>query len=211
MNAKLQVLGNMFNTSITDDLGNFQLGSKEFSAPYAEFIANGYFFNEVSGELSNGTLTLRALVDLRNSATINVNILTHLKYARIKRLVTSGMSFDEANTQAQKELFDAFGLSSFVNKDASSFSITAGTDESAALIAISSLLLLDRTEAALTEYLAKLSEDFGRNGYFSDNLKNQINEDKINLAGYLTDIKEMRSCRVSFCVIRLYFFYNSTY
>ena len=190
MNAKLQVLGNMFNTSITDDLGNFQLGSKEFTAPYAEFIANGYFFNEVSGELSNGTLSLRALVDLRNSATINVNILTHLKYARIKRLVTSGMSFDEANSQAQKELFEAFGLSAFGSKDASSFSITAGTDESAALIAISSLLLLDRTEAALTEYLAKLSEDFGRNGYFSDNLKSQINEDKVSLAEHLTQIKE---------------------
>ena len=189
MNAKLQVLGNMFNTSITDDLGNFQLGSKDFSAPYAEFIANGYFFNEVSGKLSNSTLTLRALVDLRNSTTINVNILTHLKYARIKKLVASGVNFDEANTQAQNELFEAFGLSSFGNKDTSSFSITAGTDESAALIAISSLLLLDRTEAALTEYLAKLSEDFGRKGYFSENMKNQINEYKIKLARYLSDIK----------------------
>ena len=190
MNDKLQVLGNMFNTSITDDLGNFQLGSKEFTAPFAEIIANGYFFNEVSGELSNGTLSLRALVDLSKSESINVNILTHLKYARIKNLVKAGKSFSDANSQAQKELFEAFGLGSLGDQDASSFSIIAGTDESAALIAISSLLLLNRTEAALTEYLARLSEDFGKNGCFSDNLKKQINEDKIELAEHLSDIAD---------------------
>ena len=87
MDSKLQVLGSLFNTAITDDLGNFMLGSKEFSTPYAEFMANGYFFNEVKGELSNSTLTLRALVDLQDNTTVNVNILTHLKYSRIKNLV----------------------------------------------------------------------------------------------------------------------------
>ena len=90
MDSKLQVLGSVYNTAITDDLGNFMLGSKEFSTPYAEFMANGYFFNEVKGDLSNGTLTLRALVDLQDNTTVNVNLLTHLKYARIKNLVSSG-------------------------------------------------------------------------------------------------------------------------
>ncbi len=190
MDSKLQVLGSMFNTSITDDLGNFVLGSKEFSTPYAEFMANGYFFNEVKGELSNGTLTLRALVDLNDNTTVNVNVLTHLKYARIKNLVASGKRFDEANTQAQKELLNAFGLGSYSNKEVSSFSIIAGTDESAALIAISSLLLMDRTEAALTEYLSKLSTNFGENGYFTDEMKTQISSDKKKLAKYLNDIKQ---------------------
>ena len=180
----------MFNTSITDDLGNFFLGSKEFSTPYAEFMANGYFFNEVKGELSNGTLTLRALVDLKDNTTVNVNVLTHLKYARIKNLVASGKRFDEANKQAQKELLDAFGLSAYSDKEVSSFSIIAGTDESAALIAISSLLLLDRTEAALTEYLSKLSADFGKNGRFSTEIQAQISSDKKELAPYISDIKE---------------------
>ena len=190
MDAKLQVLGSMFNTSITDDLGNFVLGSKEFPTPYAEFMANGYFFNEVKGQLSNGTLTLRALVDLKNNTTVNVNVLTHLKYARIKNLVASGKRFDEANEQAQKELLKAFGLSSYSSKEVSSFSIIAGTDESAALIAISSLLLMHRTEAALTEYLSKLSADFGKKGCFSTEIQTQISSDKNKLAIYLNDIKE---------------------
>ncbi len=190
MDSKLQVLGSMYNTSITDDLGNFVLGSKEFPTPYAEFMANGYFFNEVKGKLSNGTLTLRALVNLKENETANVNILTHLKYARIKNLVASDKKFDEANAQAQKELFEAFGLETYSNKDVSSFSIIAGTDEAAALIAISSILLMDRTEAALTEYLSKLSADFGKNGCFSNEMKGQISSDKKNLAKYLNDIKE---------------------
>ena len=190
MDSKLQVLGSMFSTAITDDLGNFMLGSKEFSTPYAEFMANGYFFNEVKGELSNGTLTLRAIVDLQDNTTVNVNILTHLKYSRIKNLVASGKTYSDANEQAQKELLTAFGLANLTNKDVSSFSIISGTDESAALIAISSLLLMERTEAALTEYLAKLSSDFGKNGTFSEEIQNQISEDKNKLAMYLSDIKD---------------------
>ena len=190
MDAKLQVLGSLFNTAITDDLGNFMLGSKEFSTPYAEFMANGYFFNEVKGELSNGTLTLRALVDLQDNTTVNVNILTHLKYSRIKNLVSSGKNYTEANKQAQKELLTAFGLANLTDKDVSSFSIISGTDESAALIAISSLLLMERTEAALTEYLSKLSSDFGKNGTFSEDIQSQISKDKYKLAMFLSDIKD---------------------
>ncbi len=190
MDSKLQVLGSLFNTAITDDLGNFMLGSKEFSTPYAEFMANGYFFNEVKGELSNGTLTLRALVDLQDNTTVNVNILTHLKYSRIKNLVSSGKNYTEANKQAQKELLTAFGLANLTDKDVSSFSIISGTDESAALIAISSLLLMERTEAALAEYLSKLSSDFGKNGTFSEDIQSQISKDKYKLAMFLSDIKD---------------------
>lgn len=190
MDARLQVLGSTFNTNISDDLGNFMFGSKEFSTPYAELMANGYFFNEVKGQLSNGTLTLRALVDLRDHTTINVNILTHLKYARIKNLISSGKNFGEANTQSQKELMDAFGLGAYNNKEVSSFSFISGTDESASLIAISSLLLMDRSEAAFTEYLSKLSESFGRYGKFTDEIVAQIEKDKQRIAKKLLNVKE---------------------
>ena len=191
MDEKLQVLGDMYKTFITDDLGNFEFGSKEFASPYAELMAHGYFFNEVKGELSNGTLTLRALVDLSNKTAVNVNILTHLKYSRIKNLVESGKNFGEADKQAQEELLNAFGLGEYAANDVSSFSITAGTDESAALIAISSLLLMERSEAAFTEYLSKLSADFGKNGKFSAELSAQIDADKNKLAeGCIKEVRE---------------------
>lgn len=183
MDSKLQVRGDFYSSTIQDDMGNFSFGSKLFEAPYAELTANGYFFNEVEGELSSGTLSLRALVDLSDKTTVNVNVLTHLKYQRVQRLVEGGMSFKEANTQAQKELFTAFGLQRYEDKDASSFSIIGGTDESAALIAISSLLIVDRSEAALTEYLAKLCKEFGDNGAFTESTRQQMKEDRNALAG----------------------------
>lgn len=190
MDGNLQVLGSLYSATIQDDLGNFSFGSKLFEAPYAELTANGYFFNEVDGELSSGTLNLRALVDLSDETTVNVNLLTHLKYQRIQKLIAEGMRFREANKHAQKELFTAFGLQKYAEKDASTFSIAGGTDESAALIAISSLLLVDRSEAALTEYLAKLCREFGENGKFGSSTLQQISEDKKSLSNKLSSVRE---------------------
>lgn len=140
--------------------------------------------------MSSGTLNLRALVDLSDETTVNVNLLTHLKYQRIQKLIAEGMKFREANKQAQKELFTAFGLQKYAEKDASTFSIAEGTDESAALIAISSLLLVNRSEAALTEYLAKLCREFGESGKFGNNTLQQISEDKKYLSNQLSSVRE---------------------
>lgn len=189
MDSKLQVLGSMFNTTILDNIGNFTFGSKEFQAPYAEMMATGYFFNEITGNLSGGVLVLRALVDLSNSSTVNVNILTHLKYSRIKNLIAGGKSFKEANAQAQLELLTQFGLQRYSSKDVSQFSMGDGTDESAALIAISSLLLMKRSEGELTEYLSTLSQEFGKNGTFSEATKNQFKQDKQLLMRKLSSIQ----------------------
>ena len=70
MDAGLQVSGGMYGTVVTDDIGNFVLGSKAFSAPYAEIMSTGYFFNEYTGTLSDGTLTLRALVELDGKSAV---------------------------------------------------------------------------------------------------------------------------------------------
>lgn len=188
MDRNMNPLGSMFSTTISNNSGSFSFGSKELDAPFAQLTANGYFFNECNGELSKGTLSLRSIVNLNDASSVNVNILTHLKYQRIFNLVESGKSFDEANKQAQEELLTEFGLQRFSNKDASQYSIASGTDEAGALIAISSLLLVDRSEAQLTEYLSKLSEEFGKNGSFSSTSKQQFHSDRIKLAHELTDI-----------------------
>ena len=128
MNAKMQMLGDTYISTIQDNIGNFTFGSKVFATPFAELSANGYFFNEVSGTLSLGTLNLKSVVDLSDKVTVNVNILTHLKYQRIINLVNQGNRFKEANKQAQEELFAAFGLSKYAEKDASLFSIVEGNE-----------------------------------------------------------------------------------
>ena len=181
MDANMQPLGSIYSSTISDNTGSFSFGSKEFETPFALLTANGYFFNEVDGQLSRGTLTLMAIVNLSDQSTVNVNILTHLKYKRIINLIGQNKSYSDANKQAQKELLTAFGLQRFLDVDVSQYSITTGSDQAGALLAISSLILVDKSEAALTEYLAKLSEEFGQGGKFSETSQQQLKKDRNKL------------------------------
>lgn len=188
LDNKMQTIGEMYTTTILDDVGSFTFGSKKLTSPYADLTANGYFFNEVKGRLSDGTLNLRAVVDVSDATTINVNILTHIKYQRVLNLVASGKSFKEANAQAQRELFEAFGCPQFADVDVSHFSIIGGDDKAGVLIAISSLLLVERSEAEVTEYLAKLCREFAGEGKFSSATQEIIRMDLGILSGYLDGI-----------------------
>ena len=171
MDGRLHATGNTFIESIKDDSGSFDFGSQEFDTPYAKLTATGYFFNEVTGNLSNGMINLNAIVDLSRASSVNVNLLTHLKSQRIQNLIESGKSFTEASNQSQQELMMAFGLQQYADKDVSQFSVSSGTDEAAALIAVSSIIQVGRSEASMTEFLSKLTNEFGDNGYFSDATK----------------------------------------
>lgn len=191
MDSNLNPTGSSFSTLITDHAGNFSFGTTTLNSPYAQLTANGYFYNEVTGALSSGTLTLRALADLGEQSTVNVNILTHLKYSRIMDLVEKDhKTYAEANKQAQQELLTQFGLQRFADTDAANYSITSGTPEAGALIAISSLILKDRTEAQVTEYLAKLSKEFGETGAFSVETRAIIKNDCKSLTGVLRLIED---------------------
>ena len=188
LDASFKAVGTNFHSEIIDNAGNFSLGEMTLDTPYATMTANGYFYNEISNQLSNGTLTLNAIVDLRNKSSVNVNILTHLKYYRVQKLLSIGQSFSEANKQAQEELMRAFCLEKYNTSDFSQFSIVSGTDQAAALISISALVLIDRKEADLTEYLARLSKEFGEDGFFSVSTKNIMDGDRYKLRDKLETI-----------------------
>lgn len=181
LDKNLSPIGSIYTTKIKDDDGAFMFSTQSFTSPYALLSAEGYFFNEVKGKLSNSTLHLEAIVDLSDNSTININLLTHLKADRIKKLKLSGLSFKEANIQAQKELLTNFGLQRYTNIDASKFTITAGTEESGALIVVSSAFLLDRSEAQLTEFLSKTNQDFAEEGQLSDEFKSDYRTNCLNL------------------------------
>lgn len=191
LDADLDETGESFTSTITDNEGTFTFGSKLLKSPYVKFSASGYYFNEVTGELSKGTLALNAVANLQNAADVNLNILSHLKYQRVMDLVAKdGKSFKEANNQAQEEVLKTFGLEKYAKTDVNHFSITSGTDEAAALIAVSSLILYNRSEAQITEYLSQLSEEFAENGNFSETTKLQIRKDMFSLESKLPQIAE---------------------
>ena len=145
----------------------------------------------MNGKLSESEIKLDAIVDLKDNSTINVNVLTHLKSKRIHHLVaTKGLTFKEANAQAQKELLTQFGLQQFASKDASQFSLTSGDDASGTLIAISSLVLTDKSDAEIVEFLSILSNEFGTEGAFTQETKKRIQSGKNYLNARLDRISE---------------------
>lgn len=183
--------GQSYTTTIENNTGDFNYGSLKVNSPYAKLTADGYFFNEVSGALSNSTIKLDALVDLSDNTTVNVNVLTHLKSQRINYLVTNkGKSFKEANKQAQKELLSQFGLQEYAGKDASQYSITSGDDAAGVLVAVSSLVLSDRSEAEIVEYLSLLSNEFATTGTFTDKTKERLKSTRNYLNGKLETIAD---------------------
>ncbi len=189
LNADMTATGKSFTATIENNYGDFDFGTITAESQFAKLQAEGYFFNEVNGELSPSTIHLNAIVDLTDSRTVNVNILTHLKSERIVKLAKQGSSYKEANEQAQKELLTAFGLQNHSLKDASQFSITSGDDAAGALIAISSLILYNRNVAEIVEFLSQLTEEFSNLGTFRPATKEVLRKTRNELNDKFSDIE----------------------
>lgn len=111
----LNPTGKNYQTKTTDDAGTFGINN-QIDSRYVEIIATGYYFNEISGRVSNSTITLRALSDLTESGKTNVNLLTTLEIDRIRHLVVSEeMSVSQAREMAEKELFDVFHIPEIIS------------------------------------------------------------------------------------------------
>ncbi len=173
---------NIFKTETTDDNGDFIFGSKmALVSQFVELEISGYFYNEVTGEISSSSITLNALADVSGKSKVNVNIITHLVYKRIKNLVSDGLSFSDAQKQAHKELLKVFRITKEV-KNSDDISLTDGTEDAAVLLAISAVLLHNKSEGKFSEYIAKLSNDFATDGIISDStLMEQIHTGQKNV------------------------------
>mgnify|MGYP000915210176 FL=1 len=173
---------NIFKTETTNDNGEFLFDSKmELSSQFVELEISGYFFNEVTGKRSSSQITLNALADVSVKNKVNVNILTHLVYKRIKNLVSDGLTFPVAQKQAHKELLMVFYITKDI-KNSDDIGLTDGNEDAAILLAISAVLLHDKQEAAFSEFIAKLSNDFASDGTISDNsLMEQIKAGQKNV------------------------------
>ena len=160
---------NIFKTETTNNKGDFIFDSKmELLTQFVELEISGYFYNEVTGVRSTSPITLNALADVSGKSKVNVNIITHLVYKRIKNLVSEGLSFSVAQKQAHKELLKVFSITKDI-KNADDICLEDGDEDAAVLLAISSVLLHDKREAEFSEYIAKLSNDFATDGVITDN------------------------------------------
>ncbi len=162
----LNPTGKNYQTKTVDDAGTFGINN-QIDSRYVEIIATGYYFNEISGRLSNSTITLRALSDLTESGKTNVNLLTTLEIDRVRHLVVSeGMSVAQARETAERELFDLFHIPEIVavSESFDKMDITRGGDANAVLLAISATLQGKRSEGELSELIAKIALELQTSG-----------------------------------------------
>jgi hypothetical protein len=177
--------GQSYTVSTIDDFGSFVLHS-EVTGTYVEFIAQGFYFNEVSGEISGASLTLRAIAKVEPDLASNVNILTTLSKNRIIHLVKEeGMEFNDAKTQAEREILALFNIALDENTDFNAMDIQQAGLNHAALLAISSVVQGDQTVGQLSELISKIILDIEDNGRIDNQSTRELiisNAEKLNLA-----------------------------
>ena len=159
--------GKSFKGKIFNDKGEYVVSGVTFASRYALLEANGYYWNENTFKESKGTVALKALVDLFERKNININLLTHLAYERVLYLTATGIDLEVAKKQAEKEIFEAFGIAGDFAR-AEDLDIFASGDGNAALLAISVLLPSDLADVNLAERLANFADDIECDGKWDD-------------------------------------------
>ncbi|HPR31509.1 MAG TPA: hypothetical protein PLK12_05420 [Prolixibacteraceae bacterium] len=164
----LSQTGRNFNSQIIRNDGSFEIRNITLQNNLIEIKADGFYFNEVEGQISENRLTLYALSDILEQNSINVNVITTLEKARTEYLTGQGLSFFEAKKQAQKEVLAVFEIEKDDMRFSERLNIADSGDDDAILLALSIILQGNRTVAELTELLAKLSLDLRDNGVVDD-------------------------------------------
>lgn len=174
LNSELNPTGRSFKSEILDDKGSFSLADIELTSNYVQLSVNGYYFNEVNGNLSTSQITLNALADITNNKSVNVNVLSHLEEKRVRSLIkVEKKSFSEAKKQAQTEIYSSFFVKTSPTTNSELVSLTKNDDNSNILLGISAALLniSESDNAKLTELLSILSADLDKDGAIEESLK----------------------------------------
>ncbi|MBN1953246.1 MAG: hypothetical protein JW801_18720 [Bacteroidales bacterium] len=171
LNNEYTQTGNSFNTT-TNELGQFSFEGIGLASPYVEIIGDGFYFNEISGELSSERISLKAIGHATPDSTlINVNILTHLEFERVKYLITEeGLSLDEAKTQAQEEILSIFEMKEYAVWNPEYLDISKTGEGNAILLALSAIFQGNHTTSELSLLLADFTADIKTDGLLDDTL-----------------------------------------
>ena len=168
----LTYTGREYIDEISSNKGDFVIPKVNLVYPYAVLEVRGLWRNEVTGEWSKDSMTLRAPTDLTSRTEVNINLLTHLEYDRAVQLVNKGYSVFAAKKQAEYEIMTAFGFATTVeySEDLKTFvpSTSTNHDVNATLMAISLLFIGDRSEAEIQKTIADFKQDMAGDGEWND-------------------------------------------
>jgi len=182
LDESLNPTGKTYHTQILNNSGEFSISINTMDS-FFEFIAQGFYFNEMTNSLSPNNLTLRAIAKIDEESTININTLTYIIIERVRYLVNQkGLTFNEAKKQAENELLTNFHIPIDIISGFEELDISQSDESSAVLLAISSILLANRTTAEFTELLANIASDMREDGTIDDpKLLTEINQGNKNI------------------------------
>jgi hypothetical protein len=164
LDGALVATGRVFNTQIVDDAGTFILLGVSLASSFVRVSADGFYFDEVAGELSEERLELHMLADVTATPIVNVNLIGQLERPRVEYLIGTGSSFADAKTQAQQEVLAMFEISKPGIAASEALDISDGDDDGAILLAISAITQGTRTTGALSELLSAMGTDLREDG-----------------------------------------------
>lgn len=155
----------------TDAKGHFELSGLKLSSDYVQMVADGFYYNEVSGDLSDERLMLKAFVNLTGKSEININVLTNLEYERIRYLMASqSLSYQSARSQSQNEILKIFNMESLQVGDAESLDIAKSGEGDGVLLAVSAILQGSRSTAEVSKLQADMITDMKEDGILNDTI-----------------------------------------
>ena len=163
----LEETGRVYRGWSTGGLGGYEVHGVTLASQYAAVEISGNYRLAVSGSVTDIPVTLKALVDFSETSSVNVNLLTHLEYARVRSLVASGKSVADARQQAESEILDAFGIEGSVG-NFGDLDIAYSDDGSAILLAVDVIMQGDVSDVQLLLRLKNFAGDIERNGRWND-------------------------------------------
>ncbi|MBP3426414.1 MAG: hypothetical protein J6K81_06845 [Rikenellaceae bacterium] len=192
IDQEMKATGRSFPANISDDLGSFTIDAN-VNAPYLEIRAEGYYFNEVTGENSEAPIYLEAIVPSTHT-DVNINLFTTLTKPRIKRLLREGQAYSTAVGNAQEELLTALG-ESIETDDFTDIDITDTNSSDAILLAYACIIQQNRSMSQIASLIQNAALELESAGRLSDEMvdalkagKQDVNPFEVirNIAGYYT-------------------------
>ncbi len=171
LDSDLIATGESFPANVSDDKGSFSISGKS-AAQFLDIRVNGYYFNELTGNISGNQLWLEALVEFTEN-NANLNLLTTVIKPRVKRLIAEGQSFTESNKQAQQELLASFDItddtSNFYDMD-----ITKGSESDAVLLAFTCMVQNGRDAVGVSALVQEIASDLEDDGRLSAECRQKV-------------------------------------
>lgn len=165
----LKQTGNVLEREIVRDDGVYKFTAADINTQYSMFVFDGFYNNVVQGKVSAAPIRLKLMTDLRKRSVVNANVLTQLEYDRVYYLVTRDtLTVKKAKRRANYEILNMFHVDTTDYVDAESLLLFGSHETDARLLAITILLLGERTDAEFRGLLTEIADDIAEDGEWNN-------------------------------------------